>query len=154
MEIHPCVLQDIGPLGPLPCSHSTSSADHFKQGIGYRWPCAILGWLVMPHYLVANTPLLKTPYLEHTIDFCALQQFLSAFCAWHKGDFCHCASLSTRIIDNGGMQGCRTRLICAIFVDARFWTEVDGDVMQWKTFEIFSCHSRSCCFYSEEAVHD
>ena len=21
MEIHPCVLQDIGPLGPLPCSH-------------------------------------------------------------------------------------------------------------------------------------
>ena len=26
MEIHPCVLQDIGPLGPLPCSHSTSSA--------------------------------------------------------------------------------------------------------------------------------
>ena len=26
MEIHPCVLQDISPLGPLPCSHSTSSA--------------------------------------------------------------------------------------------------------------------------------
>ena len=46
MEIHPCVLQDIGPLGPLPCSHSTSSANHSKQGIGYRWPCAILGWLV------------------------------------------------------------------------------------------------------------
>ena len=45
-EIHPCVLQDIGPLGPLPCSHLTSSADHSKQGIGYRWPCAILGWLV------------------------------------------------------------------------------------------------------------
>ena len=36
MEIHPCVLQDIGPLGPLPCSHSTSSAKHSKQGIGYR----------------------------------------------------------------------------------------------------------------------
>ena len=36
MEIHPCVLQDIGPLGPLPCSHSTSSANHSKQGIGYR----------------------------------------------------------------------------------------------------------------------
>ena len=35
-EIHPCVLQDIGPLGPLPCSHSTSSADHSEQGIGYR----------------------------------------------------------------------------------------------------------------------
>ena len=47
MEIHPCVLQDIGPLGPLPCSHSTSSANHSKQGIGYRWPCAILGWLVV-----------------------------------------------------------------------------------------------------------
>ena len=46
MEIHLCVLQDIGPLGPLPCSPSTSSADHSKQGIGYRWPCAILGWLV------------------------------------------------------------------------------------------------------------
>ena len=35
-EIHPCVLLDIGPLGPLPCSQSTSSADHSKQGIGYR----------------------------------------------------------------------------------------------------------------------
>ena len=45
-EIHSCVLQDIGPLGPLPCSHSTSSADHSKQGIRYRWPCAILWWLV------------------------------------------------------------------------------------------------------------
>ena len=42
-EIHPCVLQDIGPLGPQPCSHSTSSVDHSKQGIGYRWPYAILG---------------------------------------------------------------------------------------------------------------
>ena len=36
MEIPPCVLQDIGPLGPLPCSHSTSSLDHSQQGIGYR----------------------------------------------------------------------------------------------------------------------
>ena len=26
MEIHPCFLQDIGPLRPLPCSHSTSPA--------------------------------------------------------------------------------------------------------------------------------
>ena len=26
-EIHPCVLQDIRPLGPLPSSHSTSSVD-------------------------------------------------------------------------------------------------------------------------------
>ena len=40
-EIHPCVLQDIGPLGPLPCSQSSTSLDHSKQGIGYRWPCAI-----------------------------------------------------------------------------------------------------------------
>ena len=47
LEIHPCVLQDIGPLGPLPCSRSTSSTDHTKQGTGYRWPCAILGWLVL-----------------------------------------------------------------------------------------------------------
>ena len=36
LEIPPCVLQDIGPLGPLPCSHSTTSLDHPKQGIGYR----------------------------------------------------------------------------------------------------------------------
>ena len=36
LEIHPCVLQDIGPLGPLPCSHSSTSLDHCKQGIGYR----------------------------------------------------------------------------------------------------------------------
>ena len=36
LEIHPCVLQDIGPLGPLPCSHSTTSLYHYKQGIGYR----------------------------------------------------------------------------------------------------------------------
>ena len=45
-EIHPCVPQDICPLGPLPCSHSTYSADHSKQGIGYRWQWAILGLLV------------------------------------------------------------------------------------------------------------
>ena len=41
MEIHPCVLQDIGPLGPLPCSHSTilkqqqsrasGTADHMRS---------------------------------------------------------------------------------------------------------------------------
>ena len=36
LEIPPCVLQDIGPLGPLPCSLFTSSLDHSKQGIGYR----------------------------------------------------------------------------------------------------------------------
>ena len=36
LEIHPCVLQDIGPLGPLPCSHSIFSANLSKQGIGYR----------------------------------------------------------------------------------------------------------------------
>ena len=36
LEITPCVLQDIGPLGPLPCSQSTTSLDHSKQGIGYR----------------------------------------------------------------------------------------------------------------------
>ena len=32
MEIHSCVLQDIGPLGPLPCSHSTSSVDILQAG--------------------------------------------------------------------------------------------------------------------------
>ena len=42
----PCVLQDFVPLEPLPCSQSTSSLDHSKQGIGYRRPCTILGWLV------------------------------------------------------------------------------------------------------------
>ena len=45
-ENSPLRPEDIGPLGPLPCSHSTSSVDYSKQGIGYRWPCAILGWLV------------------------------------------------------------------------------------------------------------
>ena len=50
-EIHPCVLQDIGSLGPLPCSYATSSADHSQQGIGYRWPSAILGWLVINLYI-------------------------------------------------------------------------------------------------------
>ena len=40
------VLQDIGPLGPIPCSRSTTSFDHSMKGIGYNWPCAILGWLV------------------------------------------------------------------------------------------------------------
>ena len=35
-EIHPCVLQDIDPLGPLPCFHSITSFSHSKQGIGYR----------------------------------------------------------------------------------------------------------------------
>ena len=46
-EIHPYVHRDIGPLGPLRCSHFTSSANHSKQGIGNQWPCAILGWLVI-----------------------------------------------------------------------------------------------------------
>ena len=46
LEIHPCVLQVIGPSGLPPCSHSTTSLDHSKQGIGYCWPCVILGWLV------------------------------------------------------------------------------------------------------------
>ena len=43
----PCVQKDIDPLRPLPCCHSTSPLDHSQQGIGYRWPCAILGWLVI-----------------------------------------------------------------------------------------------------------
>ena len=34
MEIHPCVLQDIGPLGPLPCSHTTSSAITLSRASG------------------------------------------------------------------------------------------------------------------------
>ena len=42
----PCVLQDIGSLGQLPCSHSSFWANHSKQGIRHCWPCAILGWLV------------------------------------------------------------------------------------------------------------
>ena len=32
----PCVLQDIGPLGPLSFSHSITLLEHSKQGIGYR----------------------------------------------------------------------------------------------------------------------
>ena len=34
MEIHPYVLQDIGPLGPLPCSQPTIIANHTEQGKG------------------------------------------------------------------------------------------------------------------------
>ena len=34
-EIHPHVLQDIDPLRPLPCSHSTSSADLSEHCNGY-----------------------------------------------------------------------------------------------------------------------
>ena len=45
MEIHSCVLKNIGPLRPLPYSHATFSADHSKQGIRYHWHCVILGWL-------------------------------------------------------------------------------------------------------------
>ena len=43
--------QDVRKFTPASCSHSNSSANHSKQGIGYSWPCAILGWLVsrMPH---------------------------------------------------------------------------------------------------------
>ena len=35
LEIHPHVLQDISPFGPLPCSHYTSSFDHSEQGMRY-----------------------------------------------------------------------------------------------------------------------
>ena len=62
MEIHPCDLQDIGPLGPLPCSHSPSSANHSKQGIGYCWPCAILGWLVIYGAFGHAAPALMLPW--------------------------------------------------------------------------------------------
>ena len=34
--VHPCVLQDISPLAPPPCSHSISLTNHFKQGIRNR----------------------------------------------------------------------------------------------------------------------
>ena len=34
MEIHPCVLQDIGLLGLLPCSQPTVTANHTEQGDG------------------------------------------------------------------------------------------------------------------------
>ena len=44
-KFSPCVLQDIGALGPLLCS-PLFSLDHSEQGIGYRWTSTILGWLV------------------------------------------------------------------------------------------------------------
>ena len=47
MEIHPCVLQDIGPLGFAALLSPYFFSYLSKQGIGYRWPCAILGWLVL-----------------------------------------------------------------------------------------------------------
>ena len=46
-EIHPCVLQDIDPLGPLPCSHSTPSADHS----GHRVPLTMCDpWMTCHSY--------------------------------------------------------------------------------------------------------
>ena len=33
--------------GRCPSLTPISSLDHSEQGIGYRWPCAILGWLVV-----------------------------------------------------------------------------------------------------------
>ena len=47
----PTLKKVIVTFGPLPCSQSTSSTDHSKQGIGYRCPCAILRWLVVYVYV-------------------------------------------------------------------------------------------------------
>ena len=47
IKIHHCVLQDIGPLRPLPCSHCTSSAitpSRSSVTAEAHWPCVILGW--------------------------------------------------------------------------------------------------------------
>ena len=66
MQIHPRVLQDIGPLGPMSCSHSTSSAitpsrasgtaDHVQSlddllsFSSYKWKRKI-GFLHFPNWL-------------------------------------------------------------------------------------------------------
>ena len=83
LEIHPCVLQDISPFGPLPCSYSTILLDHSKQGIGYRWQCAILGWLVTSNDITTLHPLsifllpLLSPFLLSLyLHFCPSH-------AWH-----------------------------------------------------------------------
>ena len=81
-EIHLCVLQDIGPLGPLPCSHSTSLANHSKQGIGYRWPCAILGWLCLNCTLFNSWSLARAKMLNSRLIsallFCLYGQLVRA----------------------------------------------------------------------------
>ena len=80
LKIYSCVLQDIGPLGPLPCSHSTTSLDHSKQGTP-SWPCAILGWLVSswllkisewPPTLPSSSASTQSAPLHPTMSVCRL----------------------------------------------------------------------------------
>ena len=81
LEIHPCVLQDIGPFGLLPCSHSIFSAVPSKQGIGYCWTCAILGWLVWPVFdLFVEKVLCINDLLDKNADYRHFSTFLACFC--------------------------------------------------------------------------
>ena len=76
-ENHPFVLQDIGPLGPLPSSHSTSSAN--------RWPCAILGWLVI--YIKQKSSLnynFNSNWLSDKLSkFQWSSHHITAICKWY-----------------------------------------------------------------------
>ena len=47
MEIHPCPTGH-RPFGAAALLSLHFFSYHFRQGIGYRWPYAILGWLVFP----------------------------------------------------------------------------------------------------------
>ena len=38
------------------CSYQTSSPQHLKQSNGYRWQCAILGWLVLQFLRLGQRP--------------------------------------------------------------------------------------------------
>ena len=58
-EIYPHILHNFGPVGQLSCSQSTTLLDHYKQGIGYRWPCAILGLLVFLPFVFDFLPHLQ-----------------------------------------------------------------------------------------------
>ena len=66
MEIHPCVLQDIGFLGPLPCSHSTFSAIQ----AGHRVPLTMCDpWMTCFFYIyepqLMGADVIKTPFKRH-----------------------------------------------------------------------------------------
>ena len=80
MEIHPC------PTGHWPFRAAALLSLHFfiyhsMQGIGYRWPCAILGWLVLlsSSVLFPLCFLFISVFIDLFIVHCALFSLLLSF---------------------------------------------------------------------------
>ena len=123
MEIHPCVLQDIGPLGPLPCSHSTSSVNHSKQGIGYRWPCAILGWLVR---FWTQDELFSVVFSLVYLEVCAFSEAFSAnraFMGWFSMDcFMMCQEKFVWKLPCANLALARAFLLVCCSMNSKGWT--------------------------------